>query len=276
MAYNTFSFLGDARFTNVPSQQGAAGAGLIFNNDVSGDSRYSINQLYVPLSYIQSFKSDTNLTVSFGISPGISNIAFKTQKLTYDNQFDGDAYNSALPSGENYPTLSKTYFDIGSGIAAQYKLKNNGYISVGTSLSHLNAPNVSFFKDEAVSLYKKSTSSLSVKYPIKDFLFLHADVMYEKQGAFHETVLAGRISYLLNPKDNISLNAGISGRWNDAFIFLAGMDYKNYRFGLAYDVNTSGFVPATNKRGAIEFSLLCIFNKRPVFTPKKRSCPVYM
>ena len=100
--------------------------------------------------------------------------------------------------------------------------------------------------------------------------------MFEKQGPFHETILASRIGYVLNKEDNISVNAGISARLGDAFIALLGMDYKNYRFGLAYDVNSSNFQAATNKRGAIEVCLLYIIKKPPVFTPKKRSCPVYM
>ena len=274
--YNTLSFCADTRLKSSFSQQSTFGLGLVYNNDVSGDSRYTINQAYVPLSYIQRFKGDTNLSLSLGISPGISNIAFNTQKLTYDNQFDGDAYNPALPSGEIYPTQSKTYVDLGSGLTANYKLKNTGYVTLGTSLSHLNRPNVSFFKSEGVTLYTKSNTFVNIKYPIKEFLFVHLDMMYEKQGPFHETIIAGRLAYLLQPENNISLNAGISARLGDAAIVLLGMDYKSYRVGLAYDINTSSFNVATNKRGAIEVCLLYIFKKPPVFAPKKRSCPVYM
>ncbi len=274
--YATLSFCGDTKFNHVFSQHSAVGVGLVFNNDVSGDSRYSINQAYVPLSFIQTFKGDSNLSISLGVSPGVSNIAFNTRRLTYDSQFDGDAYNPSLPTGENYPTQSKTYFDIGSGLAVQYKLKRGGYISGGTSLSHINRPNVSFFKNEGVNLYAKSNSYINIKYPINEVLFVHGDFMYEKQGPFHETVIAGRLGYVVNKEDNISLNMGISARWNDATIVLLGMDYKNYRVGLAYDINTSAFNVATNKRGAIEVCILAIFKKRPTFIPKKRSCPVYM
>ena len=274
--YTTVSFCGDTKFNNVFSQHGTIGVGLIFNNDASGDSRYSINQFYVPLSYIQTFKGDTNLSISLGISPGVSNLAFNTTKLSYDSQFDGDAYNPALPTGENYPTQSKTYFDLGSGLAAHYKLKWAGYVSIGTSLSHLTRPNISFFKNEGVNLYTKSNTYISVKYPLKELLFLHVDAMYEKQGPFHETVLASRIGYIVNKENNVSVNIGLSARVGDAAIALVGLDYKSLRVGMAYDINTSKFTAATNKRGAIEFSVLYIFKKAPMFIPKKRSCPVYM
>lgn len=274
--YSTLSFCGDTRIKQSFSQHSTIGVGLIFNNDVSGDSRYTINQFSVPISYIQTFKGDTNLSISLGISPGVSNIAFNTSKLSYDSQFDGDAYNPALPTGENYPTQSKTYFDLGSGLAVQYKLKWAGYISVGTSLSHLTRPNISFFKSDGVNLYTKSNTYVSVKYPLKELLFLHVDAMYEKQGPFNETVLGSRIGYVVNKESNVSVNIGISARVGDAAIALLGMDYKSLRVGVAYDINTSKFTPATNKRGAIEFSVLYILKKPPVFVPKKRSCPVYM
>ena len=274
--YSTISFLGDARFNRVLSQESALGAGLIFNNDISGDSRYSINQLYLPVSHIQYFRSDTNLSMSFGLAPGLSNIAFRTDRLTFDNQFDGDAYNSALPTGEDFPALSRTYFDVGFGLTAQYKLKDAGVVNIGTSLSHINRPRVSFFKNDNVRLYAKSNSFLSLRLPVSAKIAVHGDVMFEKQGPFHETVLAARGSYMLNPQDNVNLYAGVSTRLKDAFIFLLGMDYRNYRFGFAYDINTSRFIAATNRRGSFEVGLIYIWKKKPVFIPKKRSCPIYM
>jgi type IX secretion system PorP/SprF family membrane protein len=273
--YSTVSFFGDTKFRRVFSQSSDVGLGLVFNNDISGDSRYSVNQLYIPVSYIKTF-SDTNLTASFGLMPGISNIAFKTNRLTFDNQFDGDAYNSSLPTGENFPSLSRTYFDLGSGIAFQYKIRNTGFISAGTNLSHINRPGISFFRNNEVKLYAKSTSFISIKYPVSQKLYVLADAMYEKQGPFHETLLAGRLSYVLNPGENIAVNAGASARMGDAFIVLLGMDYKDYKFGFAYDINYSKFNPATNKRGAFELGLIYIMRKNKVFTPAKRSCPVYM
>jgi type IX secretion system PorP/SprF family membrane protein len=95
--YRTVSFLGDTKFEKMISSTTDLGAGLIFNNDVSGDSKYTINQLYVPVSAIKAL-SDSNMSVSAGLSPGISNISFRTDKLSFDNQWDVDVYNSSLSS----------------------------------------------------------------------------------------------------------------------------------------------------------------------------------
>ncbi len=275
--YKTTSFMGDMRIKNIFGSRNHLGIGLMYHNDVSGDSHYTINQAYMPISFIKNFANDSNLTVSFGLSPGVSNVAFQTGQLTYDSQFNGDGFSSSLPSGENYPTLTKTYFDLGGGLVIQYKLKGLGLIKAGTSFSHINQPTLSFYNNNSVKLYGKSTSFIGLTLPIPQSPFLvHLDGMYAQQGPFHETILAARLSYLLNQKDNIRLYAGLSSRLADAGIFLVGMDYKKYQFGFAYDLNYSKFQAATNKRGAWEVSILYIINKIPVFMPKRRTCPTYM
>jgi hypothetical protein len=208
--------------------------------------------------------------------PGISNIAFRTSKLTFDNQWDGDVYNQALSTGENFPTLSRTYFDVAAGLTMGYKFKKTGYVNAGTALSHVNRPDVSFFRNNDVRLYAKSNSFVSVKYPVNQKVSALVDVLYEKQGPFHETVVSGRASYLLDPANNVVLYGGFSSRVGDAMILLLGMDYKSYCFGFAYDINYSKFQAATNKRGAFEVAILYIFKKYKPFTPKKRVCPTDM
>jgi type IX secretion system PorP/SprF family membrane protein len=276
VAYRTISLMADTRFDNFFAPKTDAGAGFIVNNDVSGDSKYTITQFYIPVSCIKTMKSDSNLSASFGLVPGFSSIGFNTGKLTYDSQFDGDIYNPSLPTGESYPSLSRNYFDVAAGLILKYKIKNTGFITFGTSLSHFNRPRVSFFKNNDIRLYSKSSTFLSVNYPFSQLFSLNADLMYARQGPFRETLMALRASYVLDIKDHIAVNAGISNRFGDAAIFMLGMEYKNYTFGFAYDFNYSNFQAATNKRGAIELGLIYIFKKETPFLAKKRVCPIYM
>ena len=252
------------------------GAGLLFNNDVSGTNKYSTTQLYIPLSYITKINGDSNLVLSIGVQPGISSIGFKTNKQTFDSQFDGDAYNPALPTNENFPSISKTYFDAIGGFLVQYQVKPLTVLTAGLSLSHLNQPKVSFFKNPDIRLDPKIVPYFSVKFPVAPRTALTTEIMYEKQGKFHETVFGARAAYTLNSKDYQVVSAGVYTRLKDAVIMRVGYDYKQWQFGMSYDINTSAFVAATNRRGAIEFALIYIFKKENIFIPKKRVCPIYM
>jgi type IX secretion system PorP/SprF family membrane protein len=274
--YSTFSFMGDMRKSFKKIKNDNVGIGLLFNNDVSGDSRYGTTQLYIPISYMKKLGNDSSFIVSAGIQPGISNIGFRTNKLSYDSQFDGDNYNPALPTGENYPMQSRTYFDANTGLALQYQFKQRAVILGGLALSHLNSPKVSYFNNDNIRLERKIVPHISLTYPVGPKVDILSEIMYEKQGKFHETVLGMRLSYTINPREKQSINAGVYLRTKDATIARIGYNHKQWQFGMSYDINTSRFIAATNRKGAIEFSLIYIFKKAAIFTPKKRVCPIYM
>ncbi len=271
--YSTVSLMGDAK---LKTKSNHAGVGLLFNNDVSGDSKYGTTQLSVPLSYIARLNSDSSLYLSVGLQPGITNIGFRTNQQTFDNQFDGDSYNPALPTGENFPAISHTYFDVASGLVLQYHLSQQTIITGGISLSHFNKPKISYFNNADIRLDPKIVSSLSFNFPIAQRLSVNTELMYERQGKFHETVLGAKCSYALNSKDRQAVSAGFYTRLQDALVMRVGYDYKQWQFGMSYDINTSAFRAATNRRGAIEFALIYIFKKESIFIPKKRVCPIYM
>lgn len=276
VTYNTVSFQADARKEFENNKSDRWGVGALFNNDIAGDSRYGTTQLYIPLSYIKKINTDSNFFVSAGFQPGISNIGFRTNKLSYDSQWDGDAYNPALPSGENYAQLKRTYFDVNMGLAMQYQFKQKSAVTFGLNLSHLTTPRVSYFKNDAIRLDRKFNSYISFTYPFTKKLNIEAEYLFQKQGKFKENVLGAKLFYSLNEKDKQDVNAGIYLRTKDALVLRVGYDIKQWQFGMSYDINTSNFNVATNRRGAIEFAVIYIFKKEKIFTPKKRSCPVYM
>jgi type IX secretion system PorP/SprF family membrane protein len=273
VSYSTTSLMGDLR-KQIQSHE--TGAGILFNHDVSGDSRYGITQLYIPLAYHKNLLSDSVMRLSLGIQPGIANIGFKTAQLTFDSQFDGDAYNPALPSGENFPMRSRTYFDLNAGLVFQYHFSQQQVLTLGQSFSHLNGPRVSFFQQADVRLDLRSVSFLSFTFPLNAELMLNPEIKYSRQGKFQETVAGVKMNYLLNLNEQQSFNAGIYMRFKDALIARVGYDHKQWQFGISYHVNTSDFVAATNRRGGIELGLIYIFKKEKPFIPKKRVCPVYM
>ncbi|MFL5754213.1 MAG: PorP/SprF family type IX secretion system membrane protein [Bacteroidia bacterium] len=273
--YSTFSFMADMRRPVKKKQGDYTGIGFVFNNDVSGDSRYGTTQLYIPMSYIKRLK-DSTLLVSVGIQPGISNIGFRTNKLTFDSQYDGDAYNPALSNGENFALQSRTYLDLNTGGAVQYLIKQRASLTAGVAFSHVNVPRVSYFKNDNIRLDMKTAAYFNFAYPVAPKIDLITEVLYERQGKFQETVLGEKIALILDPKERQSINAGIYLRARDAVIARVGYEHKAWTFGMSYDVNTSAFKAATNRKGAVEFAVIYVFRKEVLFIPKKRVCPVYM
>ena len=65
-------------------------------------------------------------------------------------------------------------------------------------------------------------------------------------------------------------------RARDAVVFRFGYTHKTLQSGIAYDINTSKFTAATNRRGAFEIFVNYVISRKPSNFVKKRVCPVFM
>ncbi len=275
--YRTFSIAADTRL-KTKLKKDALALGLVINTDKSGDSKFTTTQAFISAAYIKKLNKDSTHFISVAVQPGITAKSFSTSELTFDSQFDGDHYNPALSSQENFPTTRITYFDLGGGLVYLYRKNQRTQVNIGVAGFHLNQPKQSFFNNTAIKLDPKMTISGIVEFPITAKIDVLPTILYQKQGKFHETLLGGFGKYYLKPVNGMytAVSLGAFYRLKDAFILVANMDYRNFNVGLSYDVNISKLIAATNHRGGFEISVIYIFKKILPFVAKKRVCPIYM
>ncbi|MBA3970742.1 MAG: PorP/SprF family type IX secretion system membrane protein [Bacteroidetes bacterium] len=275
--YRTFSLAADTRL-KTKLENDVPAAGLIINTDKSGDSKFTTTQVFLSGSYIKKLSADSTHFLSIAIQPGVSSKSFNLSALTFDNQYDGDSYNSSLSSGENFAKTRITYLDLGAGIAYLWKKNHRMYVNAGYSVLHLNRPKQSFFNDDDIKLDVKNSVSAIVSIPVGGQVDILPSFMYQRQGKMQETVAGLFGKYHLKPIDGMTTAVSLGGfyRMKDALILVANMDYKNFNVGLSYDVNTSKLTEATSQRGGFEISVIYIFKKVKPFVAKKRVCPTDM
>lgn len=275
--YKTYSLSTDTRLKKK-FLNGTPGLGLLINTDKAGDSRFSTTQICVSGAYIKRLGADSTHFVSIGVQPGFTTKSFNINALTFDSQYDGDNYNAALSSGENFSKTRITYFDLGGGATYLWKKTQRMQASVGASAFHLNRPKQSFFNDKDIKLDVKTIINGIVEFPVAYQLDLVPSIMYQRQGKYKETVLGLFGKYYLQPFNGMTTALSLGGfyRMKDAFIIAANMEYRSFNVGVSYDVNTSKLTEATNNRGGFEISVIYIFKKEVPFVAKKRVCPIYM
>ena len=275
--YRTFSIATDTRL-KTKLKKDVIAVGVVVNTDKSGDSKFTTSQVYLSAAYIKRLNKDSTQFISVAVQPGVTSKSFNITALTFDNQFNGDNYDPALGSGENFPRTRITYFDLGGGLAYLYRKSQRLQANIGVSALHLNTPKQSFFNNDSIKLDVKTNISGFVEFPVAAQLDLIPTVMYQKQGTFHETVLGAFGKYYLKPVGGITTAVSLGGfyRLQDAFILVANMDYQNFTVGMSYDMNTSKLIAATNHKGGFEISVIYIFRKVAPFIAKQRVCPVYM
>lgn len=274
--YNTFSFGGDFNL-NKPLIKGTQEAvGLVFNHDAAGDGKYTVTDFKVPFNHKFSFRKDSGLTIAFGVLAGVSNVKIDPNRLSYDRQWDGDAYNGGLQNGENFQLLSKVYADVALGTVIQKQISQKWLASVGYGISHINQPNISFYNTKGITLKPRHNESLQLKYSFSNISSVMLEYYGNQQQKFRENLAGLTYYHTIEPKTGTIVNIGFFNRFGDAMVTTLGLQHSNMRLQGSYDYNYSAFKRATNGRGAFEISLIYIYAKPKVFVPKTRVCPIYM
>ena len=275
--YKTFSLSSDTRIKKN-FMEGVPALGLLVNTDNSGDSKLSTMQVLLSAAYIKKLNNDSTHFISIGFQPGFTTKSFNLNALTFDNQYNGDSFNPAAGSGENFGKTRITYLDMGGGLTYLWRKTQRTQASIGVSAFHLNMPKQSFMNEKDIRLDMKTTISGLIEYPVAEKLDVLPSFLYQRQGKFQETVLGLFGKYYLQPVNGTTTAISLGGfyRLKDAFIVVANMDYRNFTVGISYDVNTSPLSVATNNRGGFEISVIYILRKEVTFIAKKRVCPIYM
>ena len=274
--YNTFSFGADFNLQKSLIKGTHEAVGLMFNHDAAGDGKYQINEFKVPINHKFVFKKDTGLTVALGVLAGVTNISIDPNRLSYDRQWDGDAYNGGLANGENFERQSKVFMDFGLGTVIQKKFNQNFKATVGYAINHINQPNLSFNNTGDALLRPKHNESVQLKYSFNNISSVMLEYYGNQQQKFRENLVGLSYYYIIDPKNNTVFNVGILTRIKDALITTVGLEHKSMRLQASYDYNYSQFKRATNGRGGFEISFIYIYTRPKVFVPKTRVCPVYM
>lgn len=276
VSYSTFSAFGDTRLKLKKLKSDRVGIGILFNNDRAGYANYAINQLYLSASYMHKLNADSTLLWSTGLTAGYSNLAFNYSKMTFDNQYDGNRYSSSLSTGENFAATSTNYLDVSAGTLVKYLIKQRAYVQYGFSYHHLNTPTITYQSNASVKLDPRLYNYLSFQYPVAPAVDVMVEVLHQHQGKFNELIPMAMLKLHLNEKTQQQVGLGFNYRAKDAFVARLFYQVRTLNAGIAYDLNTSKFVAATNRQGAFEIYLTYIIRKVVPFVPKTRVCPIYM
>ncbi len=276
VSYSTFNMNGELRVKPKKLNKDMLGFGLMFNNDKAGDTYYGSNQIYLNGTYIYLAKPDSSLIITLGLNMGYCQVGFDYTKMTFNNQFDGFKFNNSSSSGEKFYWTSSKFVDVNFGSAIQYIFNKKNKLIYGLGLHHVNTPKISFQGNDLSQLNFKFTNCLSFSRPLTIKTDLIAEALITLQGNNYEVIPHASIKYHMLGNYNKSILGGFCWRARDAVIVRFGYHYKTMQSGISYDINTSDFNVATNRRGSLEIFINYIFSSKTNFTPKKRTCPVFM
>jgi type IX secretion system PorP/SprF family membrane protein len=273
--YLSLSLFYDTKFT-FRAGDDYIGVGLGIDYDRAGDSELSLSSLNVSLNYGMNFKKHHRVII--GLSPNVGQRRLSNEKLKWNNQWDGEEFNKNLPPRENFKLSGDFFMDLAGGIAYQYTKTKRTKFLLGGSLFHILEPNQTFYgiSQNKVSLPMRFVYNANLDIGIGDRLDLILNAQYQEQEEYNEKLALGMFRIYLNQNPGIKLNllTGFGIRLDDALIPVIGIEYKDWLISGSYDINTSDFKTATNRRGGLELAVQYHFRSVERVGVFKK-CPIY-
>jgi type IX secretion system PorP/SprF family membrane protein len=278
VGFNTVSMAYDQKIYNVKVKNGLFGVGGIFNYDQAGDSKLRAMQLQLAGSYTQRLTPRNFLTL--GLTGGISQRAFKSDDLTWDEQFVNGKYSSSNPITESFARSSKLYPDFGFGLNWHYQVPNSKrtQLDFGASYFHAHSPNVSFYDDSKVNIQPRLSIQLGSSFKLSSRFDVIINGNYYAQDKSAQAIAGGGFRFHFDDRigRETALQLGAEYRFleKDAWAPVLTVYHKQWKVGLSYDFNISDFQVATNGNGGPEIGIMYIITKvKPL--PILKSCPIF-
>ena len=266
-SFKTFNVCSDVAFLTKPNGN-HMGLGLNVFSDKAGDGAMGTTTGQLHLSGVLAV--DDNNMMSAGIYGGFGQRSLQYDKLFWDNQYVGGTLDMTVPSGEPTGVPTRTYADMGAGIAWFYgkghaTITSNDALNfvAGFSMQHLNRPVYSFYGNSDMRLPMKFIAHGTADLGLKNYsLVLQPAYIFMIQGGHHEINAGMLVKYWLQEashftgrKKAAALVLGGYYRFSDALNIVTGVEINTLRIGFSYDVNISNLTTASHARGGFEVSV---------------------
>jgi type IX secretion system PorP/SprF family membrane protein len=274
--YSTRSFFVDAPVIKGfrKKRNDWVGAGFLFYGDRAGTSRLgSAVQGHLTLGLSMGGSKYTVRADSLRFEEDILNNS--GQLTSSDRQRFGQGSTNPKDPYYQSPVTSRSY---SVGLMYRSKNKNGELVEFGVSATHINGPEYGF------SLGNRDTTDTGkkankVKRPARlvahglvtrnltEKISISPSILIQSTASFVEIVPQVMGGYKWD-KDT-KFNAGLGYRVGDAAIILAGVDYKDFRFGASWDMRLGQLSSDRGIKGGFELAANYIIKiyKQPNVSP---------
>lgn len=276
--YVSFAGSFDTKLFTPNLKKGKLGGGVFLNTDRSGDANFTTVQVGLSGSYAREIKK--NNWASLGLQTNLTNQSFQPDRLTYDEQFDGEIFNANISSTETFERTNATVLDVAIGVNYQFTNKTT-LGNIGISYSHIFRPNQQFLIENTITQLPKVNVHSGGRVWLGKKIGYSSAAYFSFQGygkedyVYREAIIHAGIMYRLQyQEEEYILHSGLHWRVGEAFIPHVEIAKDRWRVMLSYDVTISDFAVATQRRGGVEISFRYVW-RRVVPPPKSKACPVF-
>jgi len=241
------------------------GIGMNIYADRSGDLSFSNSGVLASVGYHIGLDDKFQNVLTFGIQYGATQRRINSEEARWVGQSENELLDQFNPS----------ISDLNFGVTFKKATSKTSHFEVGAAMYHLLQPTFEFNGSNVDNPVKRRLN-LYGEYHIQstDQLLIKPVVVYSRMYNFQNLYGQFNLEYQVNKKKSTIIKGGLGYRSGDAVQLLAGVIYKGWNVGLAYDLTVSSASAYNNSFGGIELGVYRIFtiNKKPKLNPKEL-CP---
>ncbi|MBR9921864.1 MAG: type IX secretion system membrane protein PorP/SprF [Bacteroidetes bacterium] len=278
--YETPSFYVDAPIIQGFRSQDWVGIGGMLYQDEAGIAGITTGTYQLSASYHLGLNRSGTSVLTIGAQGGMTQRRIKAPGLLtfadeIENGMEGPDQNlvgfNVDPKANNSDGANSSYFDLNAGILFSQVLEK-GTFNVGVGAMHLLTPDYSLIKKGAEDfrdLPIRINAHTELRMDIGEKWLVNPSFLFSSIGPANEANLQALAGRYFGENKDIALKLGPGYRFGDAVEVILGLDYKQFRAGISYDLNVSELREVTNMRGGFEIAVSYIARiyKEPQVTP---------
>jgi len=278
--YNTFSGFADCKVggNKENSNNNWLGVGLAYFYDIAGSGNLTLSEFQFSSAY--HLQTSQHTMFSLGLSGMMASTTVNYDLLTFDQQWDGQTFNTQFPNGEKGGVQQAGFYSVAAGFNFAWFPTESVYFKLGGGVSNLNKPVVTFYGSKN-TLDMRETGNLDMFFHLTPMFTLNPSVYFTTQSGAMELTAGSLVrTNLSGPYQPVVTQLILGGfmRAGDAAIGVIGFQYANVQFVANYDLTISNLAPYNDGYGALEFSLIYqgVYGKNKDRTRKMLGCPRFM
>ncbi len=269
---NTPSLYVDAPIIQGFREQDWVGVGLLFVQDNASQFDLQTGWQGLSASYHFAFDKERTSVLTLGgqytrtsvsIDPGNSLILEETIDVALGG--GGQVSPTELGMGE----MNTDYTDFSGGLMFRTNLTDSNALELGVALYHLTSPENQLLTGGGSQAERSSTLHAHARlgYQLSDKWRFLPSVFFQSSAGTNSASIQAWMGRRIKP--DVQLRFGLGYRTGDAGKVLLGIDYKDLRAALAYDVTLSDASSIVDNQGAFELSAYYIIKiyKEPEIDP---------
>ena len=276
--FKTPSLYVDANILPIGKRSWLSVGGMVYNDEAGTGKLTTLSTMGSAAIHIGLNKKATSV-LTIGIQGGmvqrrLDNKDFRFQDIQPDGEIvdANNSQNLTLLGGEN---SEKSFLDFAAGVKLSSQLNKTSDVTVGMTFRHLTTPEYFLLNGtgnaDGSDLPLLFTLHGQFNTKLTDKFSLSPAFIFNKISKANEIGLQALVGYSLGEKKDMTIYLGPGYRMvdNDAIEAILRFDYKQFRFGAAYDFNVSSLSTISNNQGGFEIaaSYIARIFKKPTVKP---------